>query len=642
MLLKALNTREASRVGTALADGFSFPTKSMPGGGATQPQAAAAASRELEKSLQGFLKRVDHETRALRLNIINRAMIANSFKWRLLEKGVEREMAGELTQALVVRLSSKEAGNGNTAHAIRATEPPARRSRNNIERLLAQADQCAAQGAWAEVIVHCEQLLALEPRHAIARHNLGAAHCQLGQYREAEQQFRQAIKLRPTYVEPHTHLGTVLRWRGQIAESEIPLRQALQLSPTDPNAQLSLGVTLQLLGRLGDAQLLFEKVLRLAPRQVEALASLGQIAALQGRMADAEATLKRALELDAHSPAVLAALIRLRRMAPSDHALIMAAEASVAAGLAPYDEGMVRYATGKYYDDVGEYTKAFRSFQRANDLHRPRAEPYDRHAHRQSVDDLIRVYTSEVLSRPQAGASDSGRPVIVVGMLRSGTSLVEQIIASHPAARGAGELAFWTEAVKRRGSTLREQPPGETQRRKLAGAYLRELSRHSADALRVVDKATFNSDYLGIIHTVFPNVRMIYLRRDPIDSCLSSYFQPFPAALNFTMDLSDLAHYYGEHRRLIAHWRSALPPGTLLDVPYEGLVEDPQGWSRRIIDFIGLEWNASCLDFHRTERKVMTASYSQVRQKIYRHAAGRWRNYEKFIAPLLELRDEGA
>ena len=640
MLLKALNSREASRVGAALADGFSFPTGSAPGVRTLRGRAALRANRELEKFLQSFLKRVDQEARPLRQNVLNRAIIANSFKWRLLEKGVEREIVGEVTRALVVRLSSNTGG--HTAGGGRSAAVPVRRSRNNIEQLLAQADQCAAQGAWPEAIVQYEQLLALEPRHVVAHHNLGAAYCKLGHYSEAEQQFRRAISLRPTYGAAHRHLGTVLHWRGRIAESELPLRQAVKLMPADVPTQVSLGMTLLLLARVHEARDLFARVLRTAPRSVEALASLGQIAALEGRTADAEETLKRALELDPSSAAALAALMRLRRMTPSDHALLKAAEASVGAGLDPYDEVIVRHAIGKYYDDVGDYAKAFRSFRRANELHRAAAEPYDRDAHRQLVDDLIRVYSSEVLSRPQAGVSDSVRPVFVVGMLRSGTSLVEQIIASHPAAKGAGELAFWPEAVRRRGGTLRERPPSETQRRKLAGAYARELARHSADALRIVDKTPFNSDYLGVIHTVFPNARMIYLRRDPIDSCLSSYFQPFPAVLDFTMDLTDLAHYYGEHRRLIGHWRSALPPGTLLDVPYQGLVEDPEHWSRRIIDFIGLEWDARCLDFHRTERAVLTASYWQVRQEIYRRAAGRWRNYERFIGPLLELRDEGA
>jgi hypothetical protein len=173
----------------------------------------------------------------------------------------------------------------------------------------------------------------------------------------------------------------------------------------------------------------------------------------------------------------------------------------------------------------------------------------------------------------------------------------------------------------------------------LAEAYLRALARHSADALRIVDKAPVNSDYLGVIHSVFPNARMVYMRRDPIDTCLSVYFQQLPPSMEFTMDLSDLAHYYREHQRLMAHWRTVLPPGSILDVPYEELIADQEGWSRKILDFLGLDWDERCLAFHETERPVVTASYWQVRQKIYKDSVERWRNYEQFLGPLRALRN---
>jgi hypothetical protein len=191
--------------------------------------------------------------------------------------------------------------------------------------------------------------------------------------------------------------------------------------------------------------------------------------------------------------------------------------------------------------------------------------------------------------------------------------------------------------VQRREAVLRREPPGEPLRRRLAAAYLRVLARHSAAAQRVVDKTTFNCDYLGVIHAVFPRARVIYLRRDPIDSCLSCYFQQFSQDLDFALDLSDLAHYYRQHQRLMEHWRSVLPAQTLLDVPYADLVADQGSWTRRIVNFLGLEWDERCLDFHRTERTVLTSSFWQVRQKIYRSSVGRWRHYEKFLGPLLEL-----
>ena len=156
---------------------------------------------------------------------------------------------------------------------------------------------------------------------------------------------------------------------------------------------------------------------------------------------------------------------------------------------------------------------------------------------------------------------------------------------------------------------------------------------------RIVDKSLFNVDYLGVIHSVFPNSRIVYVRRDPIDTCLSCYMQDFPPALNFTFDLSDVAHYYRLRVRLIEHWRGALPPGTMLDVPYEELIADQEGWTRKILNFLGLEWDERCLNFYETKRAVVTASFWQVRQKVYRDSVQRWRHYEKFIGPLLALKD---
>jgi hypothetical protein len=242
-----------------------------------------------------------------------------------------------------------------------------------------------------------------------------------------------------------------------------------------------------------------------------------------------------------------------------------------------------------------------------------------------------------------AAAVDTARasikPVFVVGMARSGTSLVEQIIASHPGAAGAGELRFWTTLVQRHAEALRQAPLAEPLRLTAARDYLAKLARHADAALRVVDKAPINADYLGIIHTVFPNARIIYLRRDPVDTCLSCYFQQFSVALEYSMDLADLAHYYRSHERLVAHWHAVLPRESILDVPYAELVCDQEGWTRRILDFIGLEWDVRCLSFQDTSRTVATGSAWQVRQKIYKSSMQRWRNYEKFLGPLLELRD---
>jgi tetratricopeptide (TPR) repeat protein len=632
MLLDWLDAREATTMGTTLADDFVTQAAS------TRPKKAGLDTGSyLEKFAQKFLPRVDREARPLKLNLFKRAKLANSFKWRLLEKGVAREVADELTHALLVRLS---------ADRLPAPQPAApapsdarRAARGALVTLLTEGNQALARGDHTEAIRSYEAALARDSRHPEALNNLGAALCKLGRYAKAEEQFRLAIAARANYADAHCNLGTVLRLQGRVVASELPLRRALKLKPAYLAAQVSLGMTLLTLGRLRDATVPLERALKVAPRDVDAIGALGQIAALEGRFDDAEALYKRALDVDANAHGSWAALARLRRMTPADGAWLKGAEACATRGLTPHDEADVRFALGKYYDDVGDFKRAFRSYQRANELHKLAAEPYDRGARTRFVDDLIRAYTSETIGGTRGGASDSMRPVFVVGMPRSGTTLVAQIIHSHAAARSAGELAFWPDAVHKHAATLLQGPPDEALTRKLATGCLGVLAGRFPDPLRVVDKTPFNSDYLGVIHSVFPKARIIYLQRDPIDACLSCYFQPFLPSLNFSMDLSDLAHYYHEHRRLMDHWRRVLPPEILLEVPYAGLVDAQEEWTRRIVDFLGLPWDPGCLESHTTERVVRTASYWQVRQPIYKDSVGRWHKYEKFIGPLLDLRD---
>jgi tetratricopeptide (TPR) repeat protein len=633
MLLQWFNTNGVTEIGAALADDFVLQTAQGSSAHRQSEANPAAQGKELQKVLKKFLQRVDREARALKLNAFKKAKLANSFKWRLLEKGVEPQIVEELTRALVMRLSAKPASGA----AASAKQPAARDARS----LFAEGDAFLAQGAYDQAVQSYQEALQLDSRNVAARNNLGAALCKVGRYKEAEEQFRRTVHIRAGDPTAHSNLGTVLRWTGRIIESEMPLRRGLKLKPASLDTQTSLGTTLLLLGRLGEARALFEKVLKVASRNVDALVGMAKIDASEGRLAEAETLCRRALEVNPKTPGACSLLARVRRLTDADRGWLKEAEEIAASALPPLEEADIRYAIGKYYDDLGDFPRAFRSYQRGNELQKMAAETYDRDAHARLIDDLIHICAREALST-RAGASDSERPVFVVGMMRSGTSLVEQIIASHPAAKGAGELQFWHDAVRKHEATVRQQLPGEALRRKLATAYLRDLASHSADALRVVDKSTVNSDYLGVIHSVFPNARMIHLRRDPIDSCLSCYFQPFTPALKFTMDLSDLTHYYGEHQRVMTHWRSVLPPETLLDVPYAELVADQETWSRKILNFIGLEWDARCLDFHRTERAVATASYWQVRQKIYKSSVGRWRNYEKFIGPLLALRDTGS
>jgi tetratricopeptide (TPR) repeat protein len=625
-MLDWFDSREAVQIGAALADEFTPPRTSP-------AHTGGAAAGNSPEALQQLLKRADSGVRPLNLNFYQKAKFANSFKWRLLDNGVAKEVADKMTQSLVMHLAQKTqlpASEQNSAAA-----PADKSDRAKAQQLFNQGNSRLGKGAYAEAVALFEQAIELDPSHAESLNNLGTLLPHVGRHEEAEQCFRQAIAIKPNYADPYSNLGILLKSKNQFVAAEAALRRALKLMPTHVDARVNLGVVLTYVGRLRDARACFAKVLKANPGNVLALQGMGQIAASEGRFNDAETTFKRILELDPKRPAAWSALANLRKMTIADADWFAKAEEIAASGIDPLEEAHLRFAMGKYGDEVGNFAQAFQNYKRGNELLKNAAENYDRKERSRLVDELIRGYSREAISTMEGAGSDSVRPVFVVGMPRSGTSLAEQIIASHPAAHGAGELTFWERLVVDQ-TGIRQGIMSQPIRVKTAEACLRVLKGHSAEALRVIDKAPLNSDFLGIIYSVFPNARVIYMQRDPIDTCLSCYFQHFLSSLNFTLDLSDLAHYYREHRRLMAHWRAVLPPGFILDVPYEQLVADQEGWSRKMLQFIGLEWDDRCLNFHESTRQVVTSSAWQVRQKIYSSSVARWRNYEKFIAPLLK------
>lgn len=634
-MFKWLSGGKVGGVGASLADSLALHTGLQPGAGGVSDH--GPRSQSLQKFLPKFLQQVDRETAPLKLNIFNRAALANSFKWRLLEKGVERSLVDELTQSLVLRLTVRvpNASDGGAAHSGTRARP----TREALQALLDEGSEYCNRGELERALECYREVLKEDPRNLQVLNIVGIVLCRLGRYTEGGEQFRHAINIKESHPDAHCYLGGLLRSQGLINESEQCLRRALKLKPSMVEAQISLGATLFMMGKTAEARELFEKVLRVSPRNADALMHMGRVAALDGNKAEAESWYKRALEVDPKAWLAWVGISELRKFTAADTDWLKGAQASVNSGLAPLNEASLHSAIGRYYDQIGEYDKAFKSFQRAKELVKTAGAVYNRGDAERSVEAWIRTYSREALARPQPGASDSGLPNLVTGMPRSGTSLVEQIIASHPAAAGAGEISFWANAIRKRHPGLATALPDESTSRKLAQAYLRALTADSGDAARVVDKSIFNFLYLGAVHAIFPRARFICMRRDPIDTCLSCYFQDFPPSLSFTHDLSDLAHLYKQHHRIMVHWRSVLPPGTLLEVPYEELTADQEGWTRRILEFLGLPWDDRCLQFHSTKRVVATVSAWQVRQKIYRSSVERWRHYEKFIGPLLEVRD---
>jgi tetratricopeptide (TPR) repeat protein len=626
MILAWLNGREAAEVGAALADEFAPKTEAGVAKGSRQ--GGGSGSMDL------LLRRADSDVRPLQLNFYKKAKFANAFKWRLIENGVARETADGVTQSLVLHLSQNQI----PALSLNSADAPAGRpDRAKAQQLFNRGNKFFEQGAHAEAAALYEQAFELDSSLAEALSNLGSALSHLGRYEEAEQCFREAMAIKPNLSDPYTNLGVLLRQQSYLSDSEASLRRALKLRPTDLDARMNLGLTLVFLGRLRDARGCFAKVLKATPRNAFALFGMGQIAMAEGQFEDAETTFKHIIEINPKMTNAWAALPLTRKMTKADGEWLKGAEEIATSKIHPLEEANLRFGMGKYCDDVNDFANAFKNFKRGNELLKTSAEDYDRKERSNLIDQLIRVYSREAISKIGSAGSSSAKPVFVVGMPRSGTSLAEQIIASHPAANGAGELTFWASPALREAGITRGVLM-ETERPKVAEEYLRILESASGNASRVVDKAPVNSDFLGLIYSVFPNARVIYMQRDPIDTCLSCYFQQFLTGVNFTFDLSDLVHYCREHQRIMAHWRAVLPPGFILDVPYEELVADQETWSRKMLNFIGLEWDARVLEFHTNKRHVNTASAWQVRQKIYRTSVARWHNYEKFIGPLKTLK----
>jgi hypothetical protein len=331
----------------------------------------------------------------------------------------------------------------------------------------------------------------------------------------------------------------------------------------------------------------------------------------------------------------------VRKMRDTDTDWLAAAQQLAGRDLAPRKEITLRYALGKYFNDVGDFEQAFCNYRRANELGRDCGRKYDAQREELAGELMSRVYDHEWVNRGRAGANRSTRPVFIVGMPRSGTSLAEQIVASHRSAHGAGELPFWRNASMAHDMALLKGEDGDAVLAGLADAYLARLNGFSTEALRVVDKMPGNFLNLGLIFAAFPNARIIHMQRNPVDTCLSIFFQHFNATHSYAHDLGDLAHYYTEYFHLMGHWRSVLPKHAILDVPYEGLVDDQEGWSRKMISFLGLPWDERCLDFHECARTVSTASNWQVRQKMNKGSVERWRNYAAYVGPLLPLLDLG-
>ena len=492
-----------------------------------------------------------------------------------------------------------------------------------------------------EAAARCfREALHLAPGEAAPHANLGhVLHC-LGDHRAAIEHSRRAIELDPRLLEGHLHLGNALLAINEMHAAEAAYRAGLEVDPHHAALHTAHAMAERALGRVDDAAASVRRSLAIRPDAADTVALLGSLAIDRGRFEEAETLLKKALALSPGLPEALTGLTAVRKMTAADGAWRDAAERALSRGLPVAHAIGLHHALGKYCDDVGDFDAAFEYHRRGHELARRSRPPYDRATTTARVTRTLAVFERSALEALRPAGLPSERPAFVFGMPRSGTTLAEQILASHPQVHGAGEVLFWQFAADAEFASPPERRMATIAA--LGRQYLASFEGLSAEAVRVIDKLPSNFKNLGLIHAALPAARFIHLERHPLDTCLSIYFQGFTAAHAYATDLTDLAHYYREYRRLMAHWRQTLPQELLLEVRYESLVEDPEHWGRRMLAHLGLPWDPRCLEFHLTDRPVLTASSWQVRQPIGKGSIGRWRNYERHLEPLREALGDDA
>jgi tetratricopeptide (TPR) repeat protein len=503
---------------------------------------------------------------------------------------------------------------------------------------------CHQLGRLADAQIWYARALAIRPEDAELHFRLGLVFASLERADEAADCFREAVRLRPDSPEAWNNLGNVLLLQTQTEQAIRCYREAVRLRPDYGEACLNLGRALRENDQLSEGLVWYREAVRLRPEHAKARNNLAAALLEVGELAEAELHLRASLKHRPASPHVLCALAANGLYGASDPTMDQLRVWLADAHLPLMDASQLHATLAILLDRAGQWDESFRHCEQANRLRREltleAGGAFDAAEHSRLVDTLLAVFTPAYFERARGWGSADDRPVFLVGMPRSGSSLVEQILSHHPDVAGVGELRD----MPRMAMTLQEQT-GTTDpypecvagldaalARTLAERYLARVHGLVGDARRITDKLLENFMHLGLIATLLPRARVIHCRRDPLDTCVSCFFQVFQG-MNFTSALGDLARYYKDYERLMAHWRQVLPL-PVLDVVYEELVGDPAGVSRRMIGFCGLPWDERCLRFHENPRAVRTVSKLQVRRPIYSSSVGRWRRYSAHLSPL--------
>lgn len=497
---------------------------------------------------------------------------------------------------------------------------------------------CREIGDIRRAIPHYELARDGAPDHIGYVSTLGIAYLNAGEPERAREVLERALSLNPDNATSQHGMGAYYMQRGDYEAAIAHLERACELKPSDASIRENLVVTLNRLNRHDAALVHGRKGIALNDASPGAHFVLAETLAETGDIDAAVRQLEKIIRRHKTFGLAYELLARLRKFSASDEALISKTEKVLEQGMPAADRAALHFALAKMHDDCGHYEEAFAHYEQGNLLQK---RDYDLGLDKQLLEDAKKLFTAKWHRECGALGRPSSTPVFIVGMPRSGTTLMERIIASHPEAAGAGELA----EITRLASLLYSRNDGKKSIRDAKAAltpenigewaegYLDILRQGRREASRIVDKMPGNFFFLGLIKTLFPNATIIHAVRHPLGSCLSCYFQSF-TRLAWTNDLATIGKIYALYRKTMLYWQDVLPPGSIVDVHYEQLVEDPETQARLMLEACGLDWEPSVLEFFRQQSVVKTASIAQARQPIYASSKMRWVNYASHLEPL--------
>ncbi len=498
----------------------------------------------------------------------------------------------------------------------------------------------AALGRPLEALPLLERAYQLDPARPEVRNNLGAILRGLKRNEEALEHFTAALELAPGYIDARFNLAGALAAAERYAEAIPHFEGILSQLPSSAELRAGYGRALWKSDRLEDAIAALEHAIELDPGYPDAYAYYGNAQLERGHIDEAVAALEKAIALAPHRPDFLRFLADIRTSALRDDQVAWLEEVAASADASDDDRIEAGFALGLVYADRGERPRSLTHLIAANALRR-RHIAYDEPATLASFERIAEIFDAEFLASRRGCGDPSPVPVFIFGMPRSGTTLIEQILASHPQVYAAGELTLFEETANRvlgGGTAVTPEAMLEAsceRLRELGEAYAGALRAMAPQARLVTDKMPANLRFAGLIRIVLPNAKMIHARRDPLDTSLSCFTQYFGGDQPWAYDLAEIGRYYRAYARLMEHWRGVVAPEAMLEIDYETVVADFEAQARRIVAFCGLEWDPACLAFHRTRRPVKTASAAQVRKPLYASSVRKASGYGSLLDPLI-------